>query len=195
MPGLRNKTIMCLVEFWHAGIVCKYVSPKDGERDDLKPLFIVEFELCPHLCIFPFFFADWLVHVNVHFGLCLVFWSSIISWYCRCLWSAHTSYNKSSYCMPCILSRHMHWQCLTFCYTTFLPFRNVAAFATLASVWWACIQLSGASVHAGWQTRKDCSLPNTAENVASLKMLFVCRVWWKLQFLRSLTLHWDSVIS
>ena len=69
------------------------------------------------------------------------------------------AYNKSFYCMLwCITSWVAHWESHILLHYTFLPFRNVAAFATLASVMGTTyIQLSGASVHTRWQTREDCS--------------------------------------
>ena len=71
--------------------------------------FIAEFELSSHLWFFSpffffFFFADWLVHVIVHFGLWFLKFNNFLVLVWR-LWSAHTSYNKLFYKMPwCIAS-------------------------------------------------------------------------------------------
>ena len=104
---------MFLVGFWHAGVVCKYMSSMFKRRWTwFEIFFIAEFELGAYLCFFSCFVSCWLtctcnctfglwffkVHPTVQYlpirtyiALCSLVWKL---WYCRCLWSSQASHNK-----------------------------------------------------------------------------------------------------
>ena len=71
-------------------------------------------------------------------------------------------------------------QCLTFFYS--LPFRNAAAFATMAICLYGHGIYSCQVLTRGDRLGRTAPLLTTAEHGASLKMHFVYRVGWNLQF-------------